>query len=81
MNGFIPIDVAKRRSDRDAFSRPSKEQFGKIDFLVHSLAFADRTYLKKEYGNFTSTPRQRFRAGPGYQRLQPARPDARRRCR
>ena len=41
-------------------SRPRREQFGKIDFLVHSLAFADRTYLQKQYGNFTSTPRAVF---------------------
>jgi enoyl-[acyl-carrier protein] reductase I len=41
-----------------AFFAGAKEKFGKIDFLVHCLAFANRDYLKKDYGNFTSTPRE-----------------------
>lgn len=52
-----PCDVAKDE-DITAFFQAAGEKLGKIDFVVHSLAFADRTYLKKDYGNFTSTPRQ-----------------------
>ncbi len=44
-----------------AFFAGAKEKFGTIDFLVHSLAFANRDYLKKDEGNFTSTPREVFR--------------------
>ena len=54
-----PIDVASDEQI-ERFFAAVKDQFGKIDFLVHSLAFADRTYLKKEYGSFTSTPRSVF---------------------
>ena len=55
-----PCDVGSDESIA-AFFAGAKEQFGTIDFLVHSLAFADRNYLKKEPGNFTSTPRETFR--------------------
>jgi enoyl-[acyl-carrier protein] reductase I len=34
------------------------DDFGSIDFLVHSIAFADREWLQE--GNFTATPRQAF---------------------
>src|SRR5687768_5446606 len=40
------------------FFAAAKEKFGTIDFLVHSLAFANKDYLKKEMGVFTSTPRE-----------------------
>ncbi len=53
---LYPIDVAKDQ-DIAKFFEEAKREFGKIDFLVHSLAFADRNYLRKEYGNFTATPR------------------------
>ena len=43
-----------------AFFAGAKEKFGKIDFLVHCLAFANRDFLKKEDGVFTSTPREVF---------------------
>jgi enoyl-[acyl-carrier protein] reductase I len=64
-NGFAaewlhPCDVASDAS-MDSFFAAAKEQFGKIDFLVHSLAFANREYLKKDEGIFTSTPREVFR--------------------
>ena len=36
-----------------AFFAAAKERFGTIDFLVHSLAFANKDYLKKEQGVFT----------------------------
>ncbi|MGA3067329.1 MAG: enoyl-ACP reductase [Tepidisphaeraceae bacterium] len=54
-----PIDVG-HDDQIEAFFKAAGEKFGKIDFLVHSLAFADRTYLGKEPGNFTSTPRKVF---------------------
>lgn len=41
----------------EAFFAGAKEKFGTIDFLVHCLAFANRDYLKAEWGNFSSTPR------------------------
>jgi enoyl-[acyl-carrier protein] reductase I len=64
-NGFAdawlhPCDVGSDESIA-AFFAGVKAQFGTIDFLVHSLAFANRDYLKKEMGNFTSTPRDVFK--------------------
>jgi enoyl-[acyl-carrier protein] reductase I len=64
-NGFgsewlHPCDVGSDESIA-AFFAGAKEQFGKIDFLVHCLAFANRDYLKKDYGVFTSTPREVFK--------------------
>ncbi len=43
----------------DAFFADAAKEFGKVDFLVHSLAFADREYLK--IGRFLETPREVFR--------------------
>ena len=45
--------------DIETFFSAARDQFGKIDFVVHSLAFADKTYLEK--GSFTSTPREVFK--------------------
>ena len=64
-NGFAdawlhPCDVGSDESIEKFFAGV-KEQFGTIDFLVHSLAFANRDYLKKDAGNFTSTPRDVFK--------------------
>ena len=64
-NGFggawlYPCDVSSDESI-ESFFAGVKQQFGTIDFLVHSLAFANRDYLKKEAGVFTSTPRDVFR--------------------
>jgi enoyl-[acyl-carrier protein] reductase I len=64
-NGFAnawlaPCDVSNDQSIADFFAGAQKE-LGKIDFLVHSLAFANREYLKKDEGNFTSTPRDVFK--------------------
>ena len=42
----------------DKFFAAANAKFGQIDFLVHSLAFANKDYLKKEQGVFTSTPRE-----------------------
>src|SRR4051794_37355000 len=64
-NGFgqewlHPCDVGSDES-MDAFFGAARDKFGTIDFLVHSLAFANRDYLKKDYGVFTSTTRDVFR--------------------
>jgi enoyl-[acyl-carrier protein] reductase I len=64
-NGFAnawlaPCDVSSDESINDFFAGAQKE-LGKIDFLVHSLAFANREYLKEAEGNFTSTPREVFK--------------------
>ena len=55
-----PCDVGSDESI-EAFFAGARQQFGTIDFLVHSLAFANRDYLKKDEGNFTSTPRDVFK--------------------
>jgi enoyl-[acyl-carrier protein] reductase I len=64
-NGFAdawlhPCDVGSDESIEKFFAGV-KEQFGTIDFLVHSLAFANRDFLNKDPGNFTSTPRDVFK--------------------
>lgn len=64
-NGFanewlFPCDVSSDESIESFFAAASK-QLGTIDFLVHSLAFANRDYLKKDAGVFTSTPRDVYR--------------------
>ena len=64
-NGFAdawlhPCDVSSDESIHNFFEA-AKGQFGQIDFLVHSLAFANRDYLKKDEGNFTTTPREVFK--------------------
>jgi enoyl-[acyl-carrier protein] reductase I len=52
-----PCDVSSDQQI-DKFFASAKDRFGTIDFLVHSLAFADRTYLAK--GKFHETPRNVF---------------------
>jgi len=64
-NGFgqewlHPCDVSSDESI-DTFFKAAKEQFGTIDFVVHCLAFANKDYLKKDVGVFTSTPREVFK--------------------
>jgi enoyl-[acyl-carrier protein] reductase I len=64
-NGFgdswlHPCDVGSDESI-EKFFEGAKQQFGKIDFLVHCLAFANRDYLKMVEGNFTSTPREVYK--------------------
>jgi len=51
-------DVTHDR-DIDRFFASAAHHFGHIDFLVHSLAFADREYL--QVGRFLSTPRDVFK--------------------
>jgi len=43
----LPLDVQKD-DDIAAFMRQTKEQFGQIDFLLHSIAFATLDDLKKD---------------------------------
>ena len=55
----IPLyecDVTKQETVEKTFSLLEKD-FGKIDFLIHSLAFADRNDLK---GNFSDTSKDGF---------------------
>lgn len=64
-NGFAdswlhPCDVSSDESIEKFFAAAG-EQFATIDFLVHCLAFANRDYLKKDTGVFTSTPREVFK--------------------
>jgi enoyl-[acyl-carrier protein] reductase I len=54
---LLPCDVSKD-ADLDATFAAVRERFDTIDFMVHSLAFADRAYLK--HGNFAQTPREVF---------------------
>lgn len=54
---LAPCDVGSDESIASFFDAAQK-QFGQIDFLVHSLAFANRDYLA--IGKFLSTPRSVF---------------------
>src|SRR5580700_8745753 len=53
-----PCDVGSDESI-ERFFAATRDKLGTIDFLVHSLAFADRTYLAK--GKFHQTPRDVFK--------------------
>lgn len=57
---LYPCDVS-RDGDIEKFFAAARDQFGTIDFVAHSLAFADRNYLKEDAGVFTSTPREVFK--------------------
>lgn len=50
-------DVSKDE-DIDATFAAAREKFDALDFVVHSIAYADRTYLKM--GSFIDTPRDAF---------------------
>ncbi len=52
---LMPCDVSKDE-DLDAVFNKLGEDFGSIDFVIHSVAFADRQYL--QLGNFYTTPRE-----------------------
>ncbi|MCO6438778.1 MAG: enoyl-ACP reductase [Phycisphaerae bacterium] len=54
---LIPCDASKDE-DLDALFAATRERFDSIDFLVHSIAFADRAFLKP--GQFVMTPREVF---------------------
>ena len=49
---------ASSDDDLDAVFDKVRSDFGSIDFLVHSIAFADRDWLKQ--GVFAATPREAF---------------------
>ena len=53
-----PCDVGNDESIAQFFVE-AKKRFGKIDFLVHSLAFANKDYLA--IGKFASTTREVFK--------------------
>jgi enoyl-[acyl-carrier protein] reductase I len=53
-----PCDVGSDDSI-DAFFKAAGDKFGTIDFVVHSLAFANKDYLA--VGKFLSTPRDVFK--------------------
>jgi len=54
---LLPCDVSSDE-DIDAVLQATKDRFDSIDFVIHSIAFADRTYLKP--GQFVETPRDVF---------------------
>jgi len=54
---LMPCDAGKDE-DLDALFAKLGQDFGKIDFVVHSIAFADRQFLK--IGNFHTTTRAAF---------------------
>jgi enoyl-[acyl-carrier protein] reductase I len=54
---LAPMDAASDEDMEGVFDRLGSEH-GKLDFLVHSIAFADREWLKT--GAFTGTPRDAF---------------------
>ena len=54
---LFPCDVSSDENIETFFTQV-KEVFGTIDFVVHSLAFANRDYL--QIGKFTATPRDVF---------------------
>lgn len=54
---LMPCDV-QNDEELDQVMEETKKRFDTIDFLVHSIAFADRTYLKP--GLFAETPREAF---------------------
>jgi len=53
----FPCD-ASRDEDLDALFAAASAELSSIDFVVHSIAYADREYLKE--GAFASTPRAAF---------------------
>ncbi len=52
---LMPLDAGSDENLDAVFAKIGAD-FGMIDFLVHSIAFADKDWLKD--GKFTSTPRQ-----------------------
>jgi len=52
-----PLD-ASSDDDLDRVFAKIGSDFGTMDFLVHSIAFADKTWLKN--GSFSETPREAF---------------------
>ncbi|MFO0962117.1 MAG: enoyl-ACP reductase [Phycisphaerales bacterium] len=54
---LMPMDAGSD-ADLDAVFARLKQDVGTIDFVVHSIAFADKSWLEK--GKFMATPRQVF---------------------
>ena len=54
---LVPLDASSDENLDQVFAKLHTD-FGSIDFLVHSIAFADKDWLKD--GVFASTPRQVF---------------------
>jgi enoyl-[acyl-carrier protein] reductase I len=54
---MAPLDAGSDEDLDRVFAKVAAD-FGKIDFVVHSIAFADKDWLKA--GMFTATPRQVF---------------------
>lgn len=54
---LVPLDAASD-DEIDGVMTRYAESFDRMDFLIHSIAFADRTWLAK--GNFHQTPRQAY---------------------
>ncbi len=54
---IFPCDVA-RDEDLDRLFGAVGERFGRLDYVVHSIAYADRAYLQP--GRFAETPRASF---------------------
>ncbi len=52
----LPCDVSDDAAIDETFAA-IKEKWGKIDFLVHAIGFADKNFLR---GRFVDTPRQAF---------------------
>lgn len=52
-----PCDASKD-AELDAVFASARDRFDTLDFLIHSIAFADRAYLKP--GKFADTPRDVF---------------------
>ncbi len=52
---LMPCNVSSDESLDEVFGK-LKEDFGKIDFVIHAVAYADRKYLKM--GNFYKTSRE-----------------------
>src|SRR5258705_12607724 len=57
---LLPCDVTKQDEVDETFRRVGKE-FGRLDFLIHSIAFAPREALSGEYLN---TSREAFLPAP-----------------
>jgi enoyl-[acyl-carrier protein] reductase I len=53
----MPMDASSDESMDGVFAKIG-EDHGRLDFVVHSIAFADRDWLQK--GKFTATPRSVF---------------------
>ena len=67
---LLPMDVGSDSQIVMAFDEIRKK-WGKLDFLVHAVAFAPRQALE---GRFVETSREDFASGPRHQRLLAARP-------